>query len=92
MALGALRAIREAGLTVPDDIALVGFDDLPPALQADPQLTTVEHPIERMGMIAVDLLVQRIREPMAPPQHVILPARLIIRESCGYAEKAPPVF
>lgn len=91
MALGALRAIREAGMTVPEDIALVGFDDLPPAIQADPQLTTIEHPIERMGMIAVDLLVQRIRAPEGPPQQIILPARLIIRESCGYAEKVPRV-
>jgi LacI family transcriptional regulator len=63
MALGALRAIREAGLHVPDDIAVIGFDDLPPALQADPPLTTVRHPIEQLGVIAVDLLSEMLNIP-----------------------------
>jgi LacI family transcriptional regulator len=83
MALGALRAIREAGLRVPDDIAVVGFDDLPPALQADPPLTTVQHPIEQSGKLAVEMLITLLNEKDAPSRRTILPGKLIIRGSCG---------
>ena len=83
MALGALRAIREAGLRVPDDIAVVGFDDLPPATQADPPLTTIRHPIEQLGVIADDLLSQMLNENDVSPTHTILPTTLIVRDSCG---------
>ncbi|MBC7870243.1 MAG: LacI family DNA-binding transcriptional regulator [Chitinophagaceae bacterium] len=83
MALGALRAIREAGLRVPDDIALVGFDDLDPALQADPPLTTIRHPIEQLGVIAVDTLSRILIGEGKPPSSTILPVSLIIRASCG---------
>jgi DNA-binding LacI/PurR family transcriptional regulator len=60
MAFGALRALRESGRRVPADVALVGFDDLPGARHADPPLTTVHQPIERMGQEMVRLLVARI--------------------------------
>jgi LacI family transcriptional regulator len=83
MALGALRAIREAGLRVPNDIAVVGFDDLPPALQADPPLTTILHPVEQLGMTAVDVLNKVLNDRKAPVTRTILPGRLIIRASCG---------
>lgn len=83
MALGALRAVREAGLNVPEDIAIVGFDDLPPAQQSDPPLTTVQHPIEQLGVNAVELLSSILNEEAAQPTHIILPSRLIIRASCG---------
>ena len=80
MALGAQRAIREAGLRMPDDVAVVGFDDLPPAVHGDPQLTTVRQPIEKMGMVAVDIL-SAIIEGTETPASVMLPVELIIRES-----------
>lgn len=83
MALGALRAIRDAKLRVPDDIALVGFDDLPPALQADPPLTTIRHPIEQSGKLAVEMLSTILNEKDAPSRRTILPGKLIIRASCG---------
>jgi LacI family transcriptional regulator len=57
MAMGALQAIRGAGLTVPDDIALVGFDDLPQSTMVDPPLTTVRQPIQRLGALAVKTLI-----------------------------------
>ena len=62
MALGALRALREAGLRAPDDIALVSHDDLPPAVQADPPLTTVQQPIARTGQLAVEKLARIIAQ------------------------------
>lgn len=83
MGLGAWRAIRDAGLRVPDDVALVSFDDLPPALLAEPPLTTVRQPIHRTGEIAVELLVERLQQPDKMPEHVILPTELVIRASCG---------
>lgn len=83
MALGAIRALRDAGLSVPDDVAIVGFDDLPPATQADIPLTTIRQPIHRTGMIAVETLVDMLKNPKQPSQHIILPTELIIRSSCG---------
>lgn len=83
MALGALRAIREAGLRVPEDIALVGFDDLVPALQADPPLTTIHQSIENAGRRGVEILIDVVNDPTMPPKHVVFPVELIIRESCG---------
>jgi LacI family transcriptional regulator len=90
MALGALRAIREAGLRVPEDMSVIGFDDLPPAVQSDPPLSTVRHPIEQLGVTAVELLSKMLNEEDVPSTHTILPATLVIRASCG--AKQPEVI
>ncbi len=86
MALGALRAIYEAGLTVPHDIALVSFDDLPPAILARPQLTTVHQPVHAFGVKAVEMLIDVIKNGLTPPRRVIMETELIIRESCGSSQ------
>ena len=86
MAIGALETIREAGLRVPDDIALVGFDDVPVATAVEPALTTVRQPIEGLGTMAAELLLNLLENPpdgQAPGQRIILPAKLIVRDSCG---------
>ncbi len=83
MAIGAMRAIREAGLRIPDDIALVGFDDLPLSPLYDVQLTTVRQPVEQFGAKAVDVLIDLIEHGMNPPRHVIMGTELVIRGSCG---------
>lgn len=84
MATGALRAIRTAGLAVPDDIALVGFDDLPQSTMIDPPLTTVRQPIQRVGTLAVKTLIDILQNgPDLPPRRLILPTELVIRDSCG---------
>lgn len=83
MAIGALRAAREAGLSVPDDIALVGFDDLPSGSFADPPLTTVHQPVLEMGAAAVGLLLDRLKLTDQPPLQVRQPASLVVRSSCG---------
>ncbi|MCB9078302.1 MAG: LacI family DNA-binding transcriptional regulator [Anaerolineaceae bacterium] len=87
MALGALRALREAGLSVPDDIAIVGFDDLPLAATADPPLTTVRQPIRRLGVQAVEMLIDLIQNGLTPPRHFTAPTELVIRQSCGAKTK-----
>lgn len=83
MAVGALRAIQAAGLRVPDDIAVVGFDDIPFAERLTPSLTTMRQPIHQMGEVAVKTLLDLLEHPDMGPQHVILPTQLMIRESCG---------
>lgn len=83
MAIGALRAIREAKLTVPDDIAIVSFDDVPPAAQANPRLTTVRQPIRRMGIKLVETLVDIMENGTKPPRRVLFGTELVVRESCG---------
>lgn len=86
MAVGASKMIREAGLGMPQDVALVGFDDAPLATAVEPALTTVRQPIEQMGSMAADLLLNLLENPpdgRAPAHKIILPARLVVRESCG---------
>lgn len=84
MAIGALKAIRQAGLRVPDDLALVGFDDLPLAEHVDPPLTTVRQPIPLLGHMAVEVLLSQIAHPQRKVRRqVVLPTDLVVRESCG---------
>lgn len=83
MALGAMRAVRDAGRRIPEDIAVVGFDDLPFAARSDPPLTTVRQPIHRLGAMAVDTLLEQMDHPDAAPRRVVLPTELIVRTSCG---------
>lgn len=83
MALGAIRAIREAGLQVPQDIGMVGFDDLLPAGSMHPRLTTIRQPVARIGREAVNILNDVIKNGPTPPNRIILDAQLVIRDSCG---------
>jgi DNA-binding LacI/PurR family transcriptional regulator len=81
VALGALRFLRERGLSVPDDIAIVGYDDLPPAIQADPPLTTVRQPVAQTGQLAVETLLKILDDPDCNPQQRVLPVEMKIRSS-----------
>jgi LacI family transcriptional regulator len=83
MALGALRTLRKAEKRVPEDVALVGFDDLTHAATADPPLTTIRQPIQRTGALAVEMLNDILENGAQPARHVILPTELVIRASCG---------
>ena len=84
MAIGAMRALRELGLRVPDDISVVGFDDIDLAPHVDPPLTTVHQPIRRKGEEAVRLLLSVVeRRDLAKPEHRRLETRLIVRGSTG---------
>lgn len=83
MAQGALRALREAGRRVPEDVAVVGFDDIPTAARLEPPLTTVRQPIQRLGTTAVELLIELIDQPGSAPRRVLLATEFVIRKSCG---------
>jgi LacI family transcriptional regulator len=83
MALGALRALRDAGKRVPNDIAIAGYDDMPFSARTDPPLTTVRQPIQRMGALAAETLIDLIANPDPQPRRIILPTELVIRASCS---------
>ena len=81
-AIGALAALNQAGLRVPEDVAVVGFDDILPSRYLNPPLTTVRAPTEQVGHEAVLQLVRRIHTGQADAE-VLLPTELVIRQSCG---------
>ena len=81
MTVGALAAIHQRGLRVPEDVAIVGFDDLPWAEALDPPLTVVRQPAYDVGRQAMELLLQRILEPSRPPVTVRLRPELVVRRS-----------
>ncbi|NNE96176.1 MAG: LacI family DNA-binding transcriptional regulator [Acidimicrobiales bacterium] len=89
MAVGAMRAIREAGLACPRDIAVVSFDGLIPADQTSPRLTSVAQPVAEVGRQAVMLLKAVIDNPAMAPQRIVLPPTLLVRESCGTEATSP---
>ncbi|WP_083930663.1 LacI family DNA-binding transcriptional regulator [Chitiniphilus shinanonensis] len=81
LAIGVLRGLRDAGRRVPDDVAVIGFDDIALAAQVDPPLTTVAQPMRELGETAARLLLQRLAEPGVAVPGMLLPHRLICRAS-----------
>jgi LacI family transcriptional regulator len=81
MAIGAMCAITERGLRIPEDISVVGFDDIPAAAYLYPKLTTIRQDFSRLGSTALKYLIERIEEPTAPPTQYIVQPHLQIRES-----------
>ncbi|MDT0317378.1 LacI family DNA-binding transcriptional regulator [Streptomyces millisiae] len=94
LALGALRALHEHGLRVPEDVAVVGFDDVEAGRYSVPTLTTVAPDTDAVASVAVELLLHRIAEagdggePPAPPDERVAPHRLVVRESTTGAERS----
>jgi LacI family transcriptional regulator len=84
VALGAIEAVRDDGLEVPDDVALVCFDDIEYASRLYPFLTALEQPAETFGTLGAQLLLERI-QGRGPARHrvVVLPGQLTVRRSCG---------
>jgi LacI family transcriptional regulator len=86
-AIGAIRAIEDAGLSCPRDISVIGFDDIIVAEYFNPRLTTVRQPLHKMGASAAELLVQRIQAPTQPyPETVWFTPELVVRESTAAAK------
>jgi len=83
MAIGGLRALREVKVRVPEDIALVGFDDAPVASHSDPPLTTMRQSTYTMGYKALELLLEFIMDPIRRKRQIVLDAKLVIRMSCS---------
>ena len=83
MTLGALAAVHAAGLAIPGDLAVVGYDDMPWALALNPPLTAVRQPGVEMGRRAAEMLLDRITDPDRSPTLVTLQPTLVVRRSCG---------
>jgi LacI family transcriptional regulator len=93
MAVGALSALREAGVDVPAQIGVVGFDDIPVARFLHPPLTSVRVGIAMLGERGAALLLQALAErspPDTPPRSVVLPTELVVRGSCGSRVSTQP--
>jgi LacI family transcriptional regulator len=91
MAIGALAASREAGVAVPDELSIVGFDDIHLAGYINPPLTTIAQPKYELGVIAAELLFARLAQSDLPPQRRLLQAQLVVRQSTarrGLARRA----
>ena len=91
MAVGCLAALREAGLRVPEDVALGGFDDIPIARYITPALSTIRVPIAALGAAALDTLVKAVEAPQSQATHTeVMPVELVVRRSCGAGPPPQP--
>jgi LacI family repressor for deo operon, udp, cdd, tsx, nupC, and nupG len=84
-AVGAMQTLRNHGLKVPNDVSVVGFDDIPLSQYLDPPLTTVRQPTDRLGFEAVSILLEQLRNPKFEPRMLVLPTEMMVRGST-----APP--
>ena len=82
-AIGAMRAIQEAGLRIPNDISIISIDDIDTAQYLSPMLTTIHTPLDEMGQMAAKTLIDRIQGGHHIPMKISLPFYLAVRESCG---------
>lgn len=82
-AMGAMQALREAGLRIPQDVAIIGFDDRPENVVQQPALSSVHVSLFELGYRAVEMLLKQIEGHPAPSKPVLIPVRLVPRESCG---------
>jgi len=90
-AIGAIRALHEAGLRVPEDVSVIGFDDVLSAPFGIPSLTTIRQPLRDMGKLGAECLLNRINHPKTPyEQQVIVQPELVIRESTAKVRSPPP--
>jgi LacI family transcriptional regulator len=87
MAIGAMEAIKEKGLQIPEDIAVVGYDDIPEASYVFPALTTIRLPKAQLGKTAVEILLNYFKEKQQFSLKKVLPTELVIRQSCGASLK-----
>ena len=88
MAVGAMKAARDAGLDVPGDLAVVGFDDIQLASLLDPALTTIHQDKVGLGRAAARALLEQIENPELSPAALTLPVELIVRASSGWTKEA----
>jgi LacI family transcriptional regulator len=82
MAIGAIFALRQAGLRVPEDVSVIGFDNILQASVMVPPLTTIEQSVNDLGQASVRLLLDQILKRTAEPACLTMPSSLVVRESC----------
>lgn len=82
-AIGAIRALQDAHLRVPADVSVIGFDNINAAAYTSPRLTTIKQPLDEIGRIATQCLLNRLHNTVVPPDEVVVEPTLIVRESTG---------
>ncbi len=95
MAIGAIDAIKTSGLHVPEDVAIVGFDDITISSFIEPKLTTISQPVYKMGLIAARLLFESIEDRQQEDgfkQKIFLQPKLMVRKSCGHEDRVREIF
>jgi len=83
MAIGAMRVARGRGIRVPEDLSIIGFDDLEEAGIVSPALTTIRQPLAEMGRMAISLLMRLLEDQPIETLHIELATRLVVRQSTG---------
>jgi LacI family transcriptional regulator len=81
MAMGAMDAVRSRGLRIPEDVSVLGFDDIPQSALVRPALSTVQQPLEQMGRVATQMLLDLLINPEKEISRIELPTQLIVRGS-----------
>lgn len=84
LAIGAMKALRDTGIRIPEDVRIIGFSESKSALIVEPQLSSVAQPLEDIGKNAVRLLLEKIRDPQSPDRKVVLHAKINIRKSSEF--------
>ncbi len=94
MAIGAMEKLKQSGLKIPQDIAVVGFDNLKISGYLEPKLTTVSKPMYRMGLVAARLLFDVMEEEQddSEPQEILIQSKLKVRKSCGHKDRVKEIF
>ena len=92
MARSAIRGLVEMGLRVPEDIGIIGYDDLSPAVSAYPMLTTIHQPVREFGYKAVELLLEKLDGEEMNTQQLIMDVKLVVRDSCGEKQRSKKVY
>jgi LacI family transcriptional regulator len=83
LAIGAMRAAADMGIKIPQDVSITGFDDIVLAQYCTPRLTTIDQNKKRIGEMAIELIMDRIKDSSLPPRQIVLPMNLVIRETTG---------
>jgi LacI family transcriptional regulator len=83
MAMGVMDAVRNHGLRIPEDVSIVGFDDIPQASLIHPAMTTINQPLEKMGRVATQMLLDLLKNPEKVVDRIELPTQLVVRDSCS---------
>lgn len=93
MAMGVMESLKQAGLHIPEDIAVVGFDNLKVSAFLEPKLTTVAKPTYRMGLLAARLIFDLLEDKWAEaPQEIMIQSKLKVRKSCGHKDRLKEIF
>jgi len=87
MAIGCMRALKKRGIKIPDDVRLIGFDDIMLASYVEPGLSTIRVPFDDLAQMATEELVKQIEFPVRKNTRVLLEGELLIRDSCGYKSR-----